>query len=61
MPNITLNLQFSSAIIELVEKLVISNMNNKFGKDTWKKFLVIVPQVNVNAAEFQLQWPTFFN
>ena len=50
---------FFSAIIELVRALLISNMFNKFGKDTWETFQVISPQVNVNAdaddAEFQLQ------
>ena len=30
--------KFFSAIIELVQKLVISNMHNKFGKDTWKTY-----------------------
>ena len=29
-------LNFFPAIIELVWELVISNMQNKFGKDTWK-------------------------
>ena len=29
---------FFSAIIELVKELVISNMHNRFGKDTWKTF-----------------------
>ena len=50
---------FFSAIIELVRALLISNMHNKFEKDTWKTFQVISPQVNVNAdaddAELQLQ------
>ena len=45
------------AIIEIVRELVISDMHNKFGKDTWKK--LSRPQVNVNAdaddAELQLQ------
>ena len=48
------------AIIELVRELVISNMHNKFGKDTWKTFKLSRPQVNVNAdaddAERQLQF-----
>ena len=34
---------FFSAIIELVRELVISNMHNKFEKDTWKTFQVIAP------------------
>ena len=34
---------FSPAIIELVRELVISNMHNKFEKDTWKTFQVIAP------------------
>ena len=34
---------FFSAIIELVRELVISNMHNKFEKDTWKFFQVIAP------------------
>ena len=34
---------FFSAIIELVRELVISNMHNKFEKDTWKSFQVIAP------------------
>ena len=34
---------FWSAINELVRELVISNMHNKFGKDTWKTFQVITP------------------
>ena len=34
---------FFSAIIEFVRELVISNMHNKFGKDTWKTFQVIAP------------------
>ena len=53
MQKITINRpfwnDFFSAIIELVGELVISNMHNKFGKDTWKTFKVITPQVNVNA------------
>ena len=32
-----------SAIIEFVRELVISNMHNKFGKDTWKTCQVIAP------------------
>ena len=45
-------------IIELVQELLISNMHNKFEKDTQK---TLCPQVNVNAnndadaAELQLQ------
>ena len=31
-------LNFFSAIIELVREVVISNMQNKFGKETWKTF-----------------------
>ena len=50
-------------------EVFISNMHDKFGKDTWKKFKSSRPQVNVNAdadaddddAEPQLQWPTFIN
>ena len=34
---------FFSAIIELVREVVISNMHNKFEKDTWKTFQVIAP------------------
>ena len=34
---------FFLAIIELVRELVISNMQNKFGKETWKTFQVIAP------------------
>ena len=34
---------FFKAIIVLVRELVISNMHNKFGKDTWKTFQVIAP------------------
>ena len=34
---------FFSAIIELVLELDISNMYNKFGKDTWETFQVIAP------------------
>ena len=34
---------FFPAIIELVRELVISNMHNKFEKDTWKTFQVIAP------------------
>ena len=36
-------LNFFSAIIELVREVVISNMQNKFGKETWKTFQVIAP------------------
>ena len=36
-------LQFFSAMIEVVRELVICNVHNKFGKDTWKTFQVIVP------------------
>ena len=36
-------LNFLSPIIELVRELVICNMHNRFGKDTWKTFQVIVP------------------
>ena len=32
-----------SAIIKLVREVVISNMQNKFGKDMWKTFQVIAP------------------
>ena len=39
-------LNIFSAIIELVWELVISNMHNKFGKDTWKTFQVIAPTSN---------------
>ena len=31
-------LNFFSAIIELLEELLISNMHNRFGNDTWKTF-----------------------
>ena len=56
-------LNFFSAIIELVREVVNSNMQNKFGKETWKLFKLSRPQVNVNAdadadaddAELQLQ------
>ena len=34
---------FFSAIINLVRELVICNIHNKFGKDTWKTFQVIAP------------------
>ena len=34
--NKSANLNFFSAIIEIVPELVISNMGNKFGRDTWK-------------------------
>ena len=34
---------FFSAIIELVQELLISNMHNKFEEDTWKTFQVIAP------------------
>ena len=34
---------FFSAIIELVREVVISNMQNKFGKETWKTFQDIAP------------------
>ena len=34
--NKSANLNFFSAFIEIVPELVISNMGNKFGKDTWK-------------------------
>ena len=34
---------FFFTIIELVRELVISNMHNKFEKDTWKTFQVIAP------------------
>ena len=46
-----------SAIIGLVRELVISNMQNTFGKDTSKLLKLSRPQVNFNAdaAEFQLQ------
>ena len=36
-------LNFFPAIIELVREVVISNMQNKFGKETWKTFQVIAP------------------
>ena len=32
-----------SAFIKHVRELVISNMHNKFGKDTWKTFQGIAP------------------
>ena len=35
--------KFFSAIIELVQELLISNMHNKFEEDTWKTFQVIAP------------------
>ena len=34
---------FFSAIIELVQELLISNMHNKFEEDMWKTFQVIAP------------------
>ena len=47
---------FFSAITELVRELLISNMHNKFRKDTWIFFQVIAPMhVNAAAAELQLQ------
>ena len=36
-------LNFFSAIIELVQELLISNMHNKFEEDTWNSFQVITP------------------
>ena len=36
-------LNFFSAIIELVQELLISNMHNKFEEDMWKTFQVIAP------------------
>ena len=50
---------FFSAIIELVREHVISNMHNKFGKDTRKTFKLSRPQVNVNADAdaAELQFP----
>ena len=36
-------LNFFSAIIELVREVVNSNMQNKFGKETWKTLQVIAP------------------
>ena len=52
MRKIAINRPFwkkKSAIIEIVCELVISNMHNKFGKDTWKKIKLSRPQVNINA------------
>ena len=37
-------LNFFSAIIELVQELLISNMHNKFEEDMWKTFQVIPPK-----------------
>ena len=36
-------MSFFSAIIELVQELLISNMHNKFEEDMWKTFQVIAP------------------
>ena len=36
-------MSFFSAIIELVQELLISNMQNKFEEDMWKTFQVIAP------------------
>ena len=46
MWKIAINLPFFFflAIIELVRELVISNMHNKFEKDTWKTFKLSRPQ-----------------
>ena len=45
-----------SAIIELVRKMVITNMGKKFEKDTWTTFHLIAPTskiINVKCEKSQ--------